>query len=115
EKGQEEAVTHEPVEAKGGTVEEAIDAALAMLGATEDEVEIRVLSEGFGEPARVFAKMRDERSAEDLALVAEAEGEHAAAEDSYSDEEMDEQADAAVGCRRRLLDRMAIVGDIEAS
>ena len=61
------------VEASGSTVEEAIDRALEMLGATDDEVEVQILSEGGDmvrrDEARVRVKLRDERTHEDLALA----------------------------------------------
>jgi hypothetical protein len=58
----------EPVETSGKTVEEAIDRALEILGATDDEVEIQVLSEGGDmvklDDARVRVRLRDERGPE---------------------------------------------------
>jgi spoIIIJ-associated protein len=75
-----EGVAGEAVEATGRTVEEAIDRALAILGATDDEVEVEILAEpegGFlrrGREARVRVRFRDERTPEDLAAEAE-EGE----------------------------------------
>ncbi|MGH2830465.1 MAG: RNA-binding cell elongation regulator Jag/EloR [Actinomycetota bacterium] len=66
------------VEASGQTVDEAIENALEELGATDDEVEIQILSEGDeGDPlvrtglARVRVRFRDERSDEDFALERE--------------------------------------------
>lgn len=65
------------VEVSAPTVDEAIDLALDQLGASEDEVEIQILSEGDeGDPllrtgARVRVRFRDERSEEDRALALE--------------------------------------------
>src|SRR5438093_11537081 len=63
------------VEASGRSVEEAIDKALEILGATDDEVEVQILSEGGDvvrrDQARVRVKLRDERTAEDMAFEAE--------------------------------------------
>jgi spoIIIJ-associated protein len=63
----------ESVEASGSTVEEAIDRALDMLGATDDEVEVEILAEPQGivrrgNEARVRVRFRDERTPEDMAL-----------------------------------------------
>lgn len=107
-------MTRDPVETSGATLEEAIERALEMLGAREDEVEIRVVAEGgHGNQAQISARMRDERSPEDP--VAPAESVSAVAAEAFSDEEMDEQADAAVDFLRGLLAAMDFDADIEES
>lgn len=103
----------EPVEASGSTVEEAIDEALKRLGASEDEVEIRVLSEGAApgrpdEQARVLVGLRDERGPEDV-LPAEEEEELPAA----TPEEIEAQADIVEDFLNGLLDRMDVDAEVE--
>jgi spoIIIJ-associated protein len=107
----------EAVEASGPTVEAAIDLALERLGATEDEVEIQILSEGRSggmlrraDEARVRVKFRDERTAEDLALEGELAGEAAAADLA----EADEEAEAAKGFLSGLLDTMDLDGAVQS-
>ncbi len=65
------------VEASGNTIEEATEKALAELGASREEVEIQILSQGgrrllgFGtQEARVRATLRPPESEEEVALVA---------------------------------------------
>jgi spoIIIJ-associated protein len=107
----------EPVEAEGKTVEEAIDAALARLGATEDEVEIRILTEGgprgiLGrkiEPARVRVRLRDERTPEDLAAIEE---EEEVAAPSVPAPELKEQAAVGEDFLSGLLEAMALEGEV---
>src|SRR5581483_12324563 len=53
-----EGIAMESVEASGKTVNEAIEKALAELGAERDEVEVEVLSEGKGMLGRGQAKVR---------------------------------------------------------
>lgn len=107
---------NEGVEASGKTVEDAIDAALEQLGATEDEVEVRILSEGgFSEPARVRVKMRDERTAEERALIQDPAS---PAEDDtaeYTSEELNEQADAAAYFLEELLEIMDFDAEVDES
>jgi spoIIIJ-associated protein len=113
----------EPVEASGKTVEEAIDRALEMLGATDDEVEIQVLSEGGDmvrrDDARVRVRLRDERSHEDLALAAEAVSDELDAEtedESFeADPEIEEHAVAADDFVRGLLATMGLEAEVIAS
>src|SRR5688572_17964373 len=92
----------EGVVASGRTVEEAIDRALEMLGATDDEVEVQILSEeGAGlerGQAQVRVRLRDERTEEDLALAREAETEFEsppAAAAPIAADELEDQAQAA--------------------
>lgn len=104
----------EPVEASGDTVEEAIDAGLGMLGATEDEVEIQILSEGSGLPghgdrARVRVKLRDERGPADIAADRDEELQAA------TPDELDAQLDAAADFLDGLLDVLDMDADLETS
>jgi len=95
----------EAVEATGRSVEEAIDRALELLGATEDEAEIRVVSEGGpGQEARVTARIRHE--------VDEPEGE---AEEAVpvSAEELEHQADLVEDFLNGLLDQMDVDADVD--
>lgn len=95
----------DPVEASGRTVEEAIDRALELLGASEDEAEIRVVSEGGpGEEARVRAKLRHE--------VDDAEAEHLA---PVSPEELERQADLVEDFLNGLLDQMDVDADVDVA
>jgi spoIIIJ-associated protein len=71
----------EPVEAEGGTVDEAVENALAILGASHAEVEVEVLAEpsrgllGIGaRAARVRVARRDRREAPDRAVAGGARG-----------------------------------------
>jgi spoIIIJ-associated protein len=115
----------EPVEASGPTVEEAIDRALAMLGATDDEVEIQVLSEGGDmirrDDARVRVKLRDERTEEDRAYAAEdaavdegpeGDGED---EDFEPDAGLQEQAAIAEDFLTGLLGTIGLEAEIAAT
>ncbi|MCA1832640.1 MAG: RNA-binding cell elongation regulator Jag/EloR [Actinomycetota bacterium] len=108
-------MTREPVETSGKTVVDAIDSALDMLGATEDEVEIKILAEGgYSELARVRVKMRDERSPEDVALAAREAEEPAATEQvEFTNEELNDQADAAIDFLGDLLEKMDFDVDVE--
>ena len=95
----------DPVQASGPTVEEAIDRALELLGASEDEAEIRVISEGGpGEEARVTAKLRHE--------VDDAEAEHEA---PVSPEELERQADLVEDFLNGLLDQMDVDADVDVT
>ena len=104
----------EAVEASGNTVEEAIDRALEMLGATDDEVEIQILSEGGDmvrrDEARVRVKLRDERTHEDIALADDEED-----EDFEPDPALEEQADAAVAFLEGLVETMGLEAAMNAS
>lgn len=119
----------EPIEATGRTVEEAIDDALERLGLREDEVEIRVLSEGLGEPARVLVGARDERDPDELdrgeldpnaaepfdADTIEPEGaeDGAGVERVATKEEIEAQADIVEDFLNGLLDRMDVDADVD--
>jgi spoIIIJ-associated protein len=111
----------EPVEASGKTVEEAIDRALAILGATDDEVEIQILSEGGDmvrrDDARVRVQLRDERSHEDLALEAEAEPDELEGEDDHfeADPEIEEHAAAADEFLRGLMETIGLEAQLVSS
>ncbi|MBI4728215.1 MAG: Jag N-terminal domain-containing protein [Acidobacteria bacterium] len=108
---------NDAVETTGKTVEDAIDAALEQLGATEDEVEIQILAEGgprgiFGrrvEAARVRVKRRDERTPEDLALLEE-EGPELL--EGPTPPEFTEQAEAAKEFLAGLLGAIGLEGEV---
>lgn len=109
-----------PVEETGATVDEAIEAALARLGATEDEVEIRILSEGARFPgsteqARVLVKMRDERGPEDFHDEGEGDPEEEAQPEPVAPEALREQADAAADFLDELLEIMDVDADLDVS
>lgn len=101
----------DPVETSGRSVEEAIDKALAILGATDDEVEIQILSEGGDmvrrDEARVRVKLRDERSHDDVAFEAEV-----VEEDFEPDASLVEQAEAARGFLEGLTATMGLEAEI---
>ncbi len=102
------------VEASGNTVEEAIDRALEMLGATDDEVEIQILSEGGDmvrrDEARVRVKLRDERTHEDLAF-----GDEEEEEDFEPDPALEEQAGAATAFLQGLVQTMGLEAELSSS
>lgn len=106
----------EGVVASGRTVEEAIDRALEMLGARDDEVEVQILSEESGLQARGEAKvrvrLRDERTQEDLAMAREAEEADEAAEPAVGTEELQNQADAAADFLEGLLDTLDLDAEV---
>jgi spoIIIJ-associated protein len=110
----------EPVEASGTTVEEAIDTALERLGATEDEVEIRILSEGGPkgilsrkvEPARVLVRLRDERTPEDLAAEVAEDEESGVDLAGSASPELKEQAAVAEDFLRGLLGAIGLEGHV---
>ncbi len=106
------------VEASGSTVEEAIDRALEMLGATDDEVEVQILAEGGDmvrrDEARVRVKLRDERSHEDLAL-ADTHEEDEEDEDFEPDPALGGQAEAAAAFLRGLVDIMGLEAELTSS
>jgi spoIIIJ-associated protein len=109
----------DPVEASGSSVEEAIDKALAILGATDDEVEVQILSEGGDmirrDEARVRVKMRDERSHEDL-VFEEADEESAEEDEDFEpDAALVDQAEAARTFLQGLTATMGLQADVEAS
>jgi spoIIIJ-associated protein len=101
------------VEASGSTVEEAIDRALEMLGATDDEVEVQILSEGGDmvrrDEAKVRVRLRDERTYEDLAFAEEDLAEEEDEEDDFEPAaELVEQAELAAEFLRGLLQTMKL-------
>lgn len=107
----------EAVEASGPTVEAAIEAALERLGATEDEVEIQILSEGRAggifrrsDEARVRVRFRDERTPEDLALEQELAEEAITVDPAQAEEEARATEDFLGG----LLRTMRLDGEVEA-
>lgn len=97
------------IEASGDTVEEAIDRALETLSAREDEVEIQIISEG-SSGAKIRARIRDERSADDPAPFPEEE----AAAVEIEPEVAEAQADAAHDFVEGLLDAMEIDAEVES-
>ena len=107
------------VEASGSSVEEAIDKALAILGATDDEVEVQILSEGGDmvrrDEARVRVKMRDERSHEDVAFEESDEGSVEEDEDFEPDPSLVDQAEAARTFLQGLTATMGLEADVAAS
>ena len=109
----------EAVEASGRTVEEAIDRALEMLGATDDEVEIQILSEGGDmvrrDDARVRVRLRDERSSEDRAYAEEEDFEDEEDTDFEPDPELQEQAGVAEEFLTGLLATMGLEAQVTAS
>jgi len=113
----------EVVEASGATVEEAIDRALEMLGATDDEVEVQILSEGGDmvrrDEARVRVRLRDERSQEDLAYadeqVGDVVGEDQAEDEGFEpDPDLQEQAAVAEEFLRGLVATIGLEAEIVA-
>lgn len=110
----------EGVEVSGRTVEDAIDAALAQLGAREDEVEIRILSEGDEDAltrgeARIFVRWRDERTVEDHALDREHRETDRQRELQIDPAEAERQAGAVGSFLEGLLDVMRIDADVDAA
>ena len=110
----------EAVEASGKTVEEAIDRALEILGATDDEVEIQVLSEGGDmikrDDARVRVRLRDERGPEgsDDTDFDDYDDEEEA-DDFEPDEQIQANARRAEDFLRGLLEAMGLEAEIDAS
>lgn len=113
----------ESVEAAGRTVEDAIDAALAMLGAREDEVEIQILSEGLDHPndvnvrgeARVRASFRDERTEDDHRAAREEAREQAGASRERLNRIDSELAERLAGVVETFLEGLMEVLDLDAS
>jgi spoIIIJ-associated protein len=103
------------IEASGDTVEEAIDRALETLSAREDEVEIQVVAEGSGRGgAKVRARIRDERSPEDLVDDFRQEEEPAEPANVLDPDVAEAQADAAHDFVEGLLDAMGIDAEVES-
>lgn len=91
----------EEIQASAPTVEEAVEVALARLGATEQEVEVEVLQEprsgflGLGGQEAIVRVRRRRR------------------EDHLTQDELDEQADVAADFLEELLSRMGIDASVE--
>lgn len=111
----------EGVVASGRSVEEAIDRALEMLGATDDEVEVQILSEetpGLQRgDAKVRVRLRDERTEEDLALARESEREPDSPTDAETPiaEELEDQAQAAEEFLQGLIEAMDLDADVSTA
>jgi spoIIIJ-associated protein len=107
------------VEVSAPTVEEAIDRALELLGATDDEVEVQILSEGGDmvrrDDAKVRVRLRDERSQEELAYASDDDYEDEEDEGFVPDPELQEQAAAAEVFLRGLLETMGLEAEVTAS
>ena len=91
------------VERSAASVEEAIDAALSELGASEQEVDVQVMQEprsGFLGIGSQQAVVRVRRRA---------------AEEEISEEELDDQADIAADFMEGLLDRLGLDADVETN
>jgi spoIIIJ-associated protein len=107
------------VETSGATVEEAIDKALEILDATDDEVEVQILSEGGDmvrrDEAKVRVRLRDERTEEDRALADEELDEEEEDDDFEPDAELQEQAGFAEEFLLGLLATMGLEAEVTAS
>jgi spoIIIJ-associated protein len=93
------------IERSGASVEEAVEAALEELGASEQEVEIEVLQEGRGgflglgaQEAQVRVRFRG-----------------APSEPEVSDEDLDDQADAAMEFLEGLFELMELPAEVEST
>lgn len=107
------------VVASGRTVEEAIDRALEILGATDDEVEVQILSEESGllerGEAKVRVRLRDERTEEDLAFEredVEPEREDVEPEPEIAAEDLQAQAEAAEDFLNGLIEHMGLEAEV---
>ena len=90
------------VERSGASVEEALEAALTELGASEQEAEVEIVQE----PKSGFLGL----GASEAVVRVRLKG--AGAEEA-SEEELDEQADAAAEFVEQLLDMLGVPGDAE--
>jgi spoIIIJ-associated protein len=106
------------VEASGKTVEDAVDTALAELGAAREDVEIEVLNEGRGgvlgvgaSDARVRVRLRDE-SADGPADEATGEGEPERQVLRNEEGEEIDEAEYAAQMLDRLLSLMGVEADV---
>jgi spoIIIJ-associated protein len=107
------------VEASGNTVEEAIDRALSILGATDDEVEVQILSEGGDmvrrDEARVRVRLRDERGPEDFAFEDEEFAASGEVENHEPDPAAQQNAALAVEFLSGLLSTIELEAELDAS
>ncbi|MHB8510776.1 MAG: RNA-binding cell elongation regulator Jag/EloR [Actinomycetota bacterium] len=108
------------VEASGPTVVDAIDEALRKLGATEDEVEIEVLSEGNESPnsnlrglARVRIRFRDERTEQDHLAAAESAAEAHEKLEPVPAAEAEKQATSVADFLEGLLQTLRLDATVE--
>jgi len=112
------------VEASGKTVEEAIEKALAELGAARDEVDVEVLQQGrgvlgMGAQARVRVRLLDEddEDGEDLDEDEYGVSETSAArgeseEDEDEDEDEEDEAEFAAQMLDKMLELMGVRADV---
>ena len=90
------------VERSAASVEEALEAALAELGASEQEAVVEILQE----PRSGFLRMGGQEAVVRVRLKQAGEGEPA-------EEDLDDQADAAAEFVEHLLDMLGVPGDAE--
>jgi len=90
------------VERSGASVEEALEAALAELGVSEQEAEVEIVQE----PKSGFLRLGAAEAVVRVRLKEAGAGE-------ASEEELDEQADAAAEFVEQLLDLLGVPGDAE--
>jgi spoIIIJ-associated protein len=91
------------VERSGGSVEEALDAALQELGASEQEVDVQIVQE----PRSGFLRRGEQQAIVRVRLKSSPEDEAESAED------LEEQGDLAAEFVEHLLDLLGIPGDAE--
>ncbi len=107
------------VEASGKTVDEAIESALAELGASRDEVDIEVLSEARGgilgvggAQARVRVRLLDDGDEPQPGNVAETAAPTTGAEREGGGEYIEDEAEIAAQILDRLLALMSVQADV---
>jgi spoIIIJ-associated protein len=91
------------VERSAASVEEAVDAALSELGASEQEVDVRVVQE----PRSGFLGIGSQQAVVRVRRRAGAE--------EISEDELDDQADIAADFMEGLLDRLGLDADVETN
>ena len=91
------------IERSAASVEEAIDAALSELGASEQEVDVQVTQE----PRSGFLGIGSQQAVVRVRRRAGAE--------EISEEELDDQADIAADFMEGLLDRLGLDADVETN
>ena len=91
------------VERSGGSVEEALDAALQELGASEQEVDVQIVQE----PRSGFLRRGEQQAIVRVRLKGSPE------DDAESAEDLEEQGDLAAEFVEHLLDLLGIPGDAE--